>query len=85
MVPTEIKYFQHGPRSEFRNLAGLIPQLGSWAGFLENFLDSSSQQQFQVKSSRNARELKWLSLCQATTEYFGKQRLLRSFIERFQK
>ena len=44
----------------------------NWLGFLENFLASSSLQNFQVKLSRNGRELKWLILWQAITEYLEK-------------
>ena len=38
----------------------------NWLGFLENFLASSSLQQFQMKLSVDIRELKWLK---ATAEY----------------
>ena len=34
--------------------------------FVENFLASTSLQQFQVRSRINTRELKWLGLWQAT-------------------
>ena len=37
-----------------------------WYGFLENFFASSSLQQFQVKSSRSASELKLLSFWKTT-------------------
>ena len=44
----------------------------NWLGFLANFLASSSLQNFQVKLSRNGRELKWLILWQVITEYLEK-------------
>ena len=40
--------------------------------FLEIVLVSSSLKKIQVKSSMNTRELKWLSLWQATVEYLKK-------------
>ena len=49
-------------------LASLVTHLNG-PGFFEIFLASSSLQQFQVKSSVNSREFKWLSLLQATAEY----------------
>ena len=50
----------------------------NWPGFIENFLSSCSLQQFQTKSSMNIRELKWLSLWQATAEYLQKWNLVCS-------
>ena len=52
-------------------LFSLVTHL-NWPRFLENLLASSSLQQFQVKSSRNAQELKWHS---DTAKYLGKQNL----------
>ena len=40
----------------------LVVHLNKWSRFLENFLAASILQQFQVKSSVDIRELKWLSL-----------------------
>ena len=70
---------------------GIIPYFGSWDSvlrfprwmrdiwFLLDFLASSSlQQQFQLKSSVNTLEFKWLNLWQVTAEYLEKQNLLRS-------
>ena len=42
-------------------LVSLVTHL-NWPGFLQNFLAFSSLQQFQVKSSRNGRKIKWLNL-----------------------
>ena len=84
---TEIEYLQHCPRSsesfhmrfcsnssamDTWYLFSLVTHL-NWTGFLENFLASSILQQFQVKSSRNGRELKWLILWQTTAEILEKK------------
>ena len=53
-------------------LVSLVTYL-NWPGFLENFLASSSLQQFQLKSSGKPCELKWISLWQATSKYLEKQ------------
>ena len=52
--------------------AWYLVSLVNWLGFLEDFLVSSSLPQFQAKSSRDGRELKWLTLWQATAEYLEK-------------
>ena len=49
-----------------------------WPSVLANFLTSCSLQQFQMKSSVNTCESKWLSLWQATVEYFQKYNLVCS-------
>ena len=46
--------------------------------FSENFLASCSLQQFQVKTSMNACELKCIRLWQATTKYLKKYKLVCS-------
>ena len=53
------------------HLVSLVAHL-NWPEFLENFWASCSLQQFQVKSSMNTRQLKWLSLWQATAKYLQK-------------
>ena len=52
-------------------LVSLVTYL-NWPGFLENFLASSSLQQFQLKSSGKTCELKWIRLWQATSKYLEK-------------
>ena len=52
-------------------LVSLVKHL-NWPGFIENVLVSSSLQHFQMKSGVKSRELKWLSLRQATDEYLEK-------------
>ena len=53
-------------------ISGFFSNTLNWPEFIENFLASCSQQQYQVKSSTNARELKRLSLWQVTAEYLQK-------------
>ena len=53
-------------------LVSLVTYL-NWPGVFENFLASSSLQQFQLKSSGKTCELKWISLWQATSKYLEKQ------------
>ena len=54
-----------------RYLFSLVTHL-NWPRSLENLSAASSLQQFQVKSSKNAHELKWYS---DTAKYLGKQNL----------
>ena len=54
-----------------RYLFSLVTHL-NWPRSLENLSAASSLQQFQVKSSKNAHELKWHS---DTAKYLGKQNL----------
>ena len=58
-------------------MVSLVSHL-DWPGSLENLLSSCTLQQFQMKSSMNIGELKWLSLWQATAEYVRKLNLICS-------
>ena len=63
------------------HLVSRVTYLNS-TGFLENFLASSSLQQFQVQSNRNGREVKWLNLWQATAECLEKPCVFTSCLNR---
>ena len=62
-------------------LVSLVTHL-NWTAFLENFLASSSPQQFHLKSGRNDQELKWIILWQSTTEYLKKPCVFTSCFNR---
>ena len=65
-------------------LVSLVTNL-NWPWFLQNFLSSETYnnlQQFQVKSSENDSELKWLILWEATTKHLENPRAFTSFFNR---